>query len=193
VENLRDLSALQVLVDLLPEKAGGIFSLNSLREDLLVTHKTIAHWVDILERFYYHFRIYPFQYSKIKSLRKEPKLYLWDWSQVSSEGQRFENMIASHLLKFCDFLRNTEGYKATVFYLRDLDQREVDFLVAVEGKIWFCVEAKLSKDRISPALKYFTNKMKIPFSYQVVKQEGIDNIEDNIRTISASTFLTGLF
>jgi len=67
VESLRDISALQVLVELLPHKVGSLFSINSLREDLGVTHKTISLWVDILERFYYHFRIYPFQSNMIKS------------------------------------------------------------------------------------------------------------------------------
>jgi len=31
--------------------------------------------------------------------RKEPKLYLWDWSEISDEPVRFENCVASHLLK----------------------------------------------------------------------------------------------
>lgn len=84
-----DISAIDVLVDILPEKAGSLFSLNSLREDLNVTHKTISSWVDILEKFYYHFRIYPFQSTLIKSLRKEPKLYLWDWSEIKDEGIDF--------------------------------------------------------------------------------------------------------
>ena len=193
VESLRDLSAIQVLVDLLPGKVGSIFSINSLCEDLRVTHKTISLWVDVLEKFYYGFRIYPFQYSKIKSLRKEPKLFLWDWSQVSDESPRFENMVASHLLKFCDYLRNSEGYKASLHYIRDIEKREVDFLVAIDEKPWFCVEAKLSGKDVTPALKYFTAKMKIPYSYQVTKEEKVDNIIDNIRVISASKFLTGLF
>ena len=192
VENLRDLSALQILVDILPQKVGGIFSLNSLREDLQVTHKTISQWVEVLEKFYYHFRIYPFQYSKIKSLRKEPKMFLWDWSQVSKEGERFENMIASHLLKFCDYLRNSQGYKAVLYFIRDIDKHEVDFLVAVDGKPWFCVETKLANDSLSPSLKYFVSKMKIPFAYQVVRENGIHIIRDNINIVSADTFLTGL-
>ncbi len=78
-EDIRDLSALQIMVDILPEKAGSLLSINSLREDLSVAHKTATKWVDVLERFYYHFRIYPFTHKKIKSLKKEPKLYLLDW------------------------------------------------------------------------------------------------------------------
>jgi len=193
VEDIRDISAMDVLTEILPGKAGSLFSLNSLREDLNVTHKTISSWVDILEKFYYHFRIYPFRSSVIKSLRKEPKLYLWDWSQIEDEGVRFENMAALHLLKLCHFLSDAEGYKAQLYYLRDKEQREVDFLVSVEGKPWFCVEVKSSfRDNISTPLAYFSKKLKIPFSYQVVKQEGIDLIKDGIRVISADKFFASL-
>jgi predicted AAA+ superfamily ATPase len=193
IESLRDLSAVEVMVEMLPGKAGSVFSLNSLCEDLRATHRTVSLWAGVLEKFYYHFRIYPFQYSAIKSLRKEPKLYLWDWTQVKAEGARFENMVASHLLKFCDYLRNAEGYKAALHYIRDVEKREVDFLIAVDGKPWLCAEAKLSKEDVSPALKYFKTKMKIPHVYQVVREEGVDVIRDNIRTMSASAFLTGFF
>lgn len=192
IENLRDLSALQVLVELLPDKVGSLFSLNSLREDLNVTHKTISLWVDILERFYYHFRIYPFKSSLIKSLMKEPKVYLWDWSEIKDEDIRFENMVASHLLKFCNFLSDAEGYKAQVYYLRDKEQREVDFLVTVENRPWFCVETKSSFKNIPSPLRYFSLKLKIPFAYEVVKQENIDLRKDHIRIISADKFLNAL-
>ena len=192
VENIRDISAMDVLAEILPEKAGSLFSLNSLREDLNVTHKTISSWVDILEKFYYHFRIYPFQSTLIKSLRKEPKLYLWDWSEIKDEGIRLENMTALHLLKFCHFLFDVEGHKAQLCFLRDKEQREVDFLVSIEGKPWFCVEVKTSFKDISTPLIYFSKKLKVPFSYQVVKQEGVDLIKDNVRVISASKFFSSL-
>ena len=192
IENLRDISALQILVELLPNKVGSLFSLNSLREDLKVTHKTISLWVEILERFYYHFRIYPFQNSRIKSLRKEPKIYLWDWSDIKDEAVRFENMAASHLLKFCDYLLDVEGYKARLYYLRDKEQREVDFIVTIEDKPWFCVEVKTSLRDISHSLRYFANRIKIPFVFEVVRQEDVDFIKDNIRVISASKFLSAL-
>jgi len=192
IENVRDLSALQVLVEILPEKVGSLFSLNSLREDLNVTHKTIALWTDILERFYCHFRIYPFQSSKIKSLRKEPKLYLWDWSEIEREGARFENMVASHLLKFCHFLFDAYGYKAGLYFLRDVEKREIDFLIAVKNKPWFCVEVKSSSAGIPSALRYFSEKMEIPFVYKVVREKGVDYIKDKVRVISADKFLTAL-
>ena len=192
IENLRDISALQILVELLPQKVGALFSLNSLREDLKVTHKTISLWVDILEKFYYHFRIYPFQSSRIKSLRREPKIYLWDWSDIKDDGIRFENMVASHLLKFCNYFLDVEGYKARLYYVRDKEQREVDFIVTIEDRPWFCVEVKTSPKGIPYSLRYFADKLKIPFVFEVVRQEGVDFIKDNIRLISASKFLSAL-
>jgi len=190
IENIRDMSALQVLIEILPDKVGSLFSLNSLKEDLAVTHKTVASWVDILEKFYYHFRIYPFQSTLIKTLRKEPKLYLWDWSEVKDEPARLENMVASHLLKFCHFLFDFEGYKAQVYFLRDKEQREVDFLVSIDNKPWFCVEVKNSFKDVPASLKYFKAKLKIPYCYEVIKEGNIDIMKDNVRIISVNKFLT---
>ncbi|MCP4295092.1 MAG: ATP-binding protein, partial [Proteobacteria bacterium] len=56
LELIREVSLFQLLVNLLPEKVGSVFSLNSVREDLSVTHRTLSKWMDILENFYYCFR-----------------------------------------------------------------------------------------------------------------------------------------
>ncbi len=192
IENVRDLSALQVLVEVLPGRVGSLFSANSLKEDLGVTHKTISLWLDVLERFYYHFRIYPFTSTTIRSLRKEPKVYLWDWSQIDNEAARFENMVASHLLKTVHFLFDTEGYKAELHFLRDREGREVDFLASVNKKPWMAAEVKLNNKEISKNLKYFSERLKIPFVYQVIKEKGVDFTVNGIRVISADKFFSGL-
>ena len=193
LENLRDLSAMQILVDILPSKVGSLLSLNSLREDISVAHKTIANWMDILERFYYHFRIYPYAHKKIKSLKKEPKLYLWDWSEINdNDGARLENIVASHLLKLCHYLHDVDGYKTDLHFLRDIDGREVDFLVTSDGKPWFAVEVKSSAKDISKTLNYFGAKLDIPFLYQVVDERDIDVRQDNVRILSAEKFLQSL-
>lgn len=191
IEQIRDLSALQVLVELLPDKIGGLLSLHCLQEDLRVAHKTVSLWVDILERFYYLFRIHPFAVMPIKSLRKQPKVYLWDWSQVKDKGAKLENMIASALIKLTHFLHDVEGYKAELYFLRDIEGREVDFLVAIDKKPWMTVEVKAAEGSLTN-LKYFGAKLKIPFKYQVVGKSGIDFINDGIRVISSDKFLTGL-
>jgi predicted AAA+ superfamily ATPase len=73
-------------------------------------------------------------------VKKEQKLYLWDWSVVPEPGPRFENFIASQLLKYCHFREDTEGYTMDLRFLRDTDKREVDFVVLEDGKPLFAVE-----------------------------------------------------
>lgn len=192
VQVIRDMGNMKLLSDMLPSKVGSLLSLNALREDLEVSFRAASHWMDILEAFYYHFRIYPFSTRRIRSLKKEPKLYLWDWSEVEDEAARFENLMASHLLKLVHFITDYEGHKAEIHFLRDVDKREVDFLVTIDGKPWFAVEAKLDDTSLSPHLLYFKERLSIPFVYQVVKPEAVDRIERGARIISAGRFLAGL-
>ena len=192
IEAIRDIGNMKLLSDILPAKVGSRLSLNSIREDLEVSHRAVTHWMDILEAFYYHFRIYPYSAKKIRSLKKEPKLYLWDWSEVEDEANRFENLMASHLLKFVHFITDHEGYRAELSYLRDVDKREVDFLVTIDGRPWFAVEVKLNDTVLSPNLLYFRDRLSIPYIYQVVKKDKVDLLEKGGRVISAGRFLAGL-
>jgi len=142
-EKVRALSQVELLGALLPERVGSPFSLASLSEDVQASPKTIINWMDLLCRNYYCFRVMPYHARLERALKKESKYYLWDWSEVKSKGARFENMIASHLLKFCDFYRYVFGIKTELRYLRDREGREADFLVTWDNAPWFMVECKL--------------------------------------------------
>lgn len=119
-------------------------------------------------------------------------MYLWDWSEIEDEGARFENLIASHLLKFVHFLYDAKGYKTQLHFLRDKEGHEVDFLISVNNKPWFSVEAKLRDENISKHAYYFKNKLHIPYSFQVILESGVDFEQDGVRCISADKFLTAL-
>ncbi len=67
------------------------------------------------------------------TVKKEQKLYLWDWSQVEDPGARFENFVGSHLLKYCHFEQDVNGFKMELRYLRDVERRELDFVVLKDG------------------------------------------------------------
>ncbi|MEA3307568.1 MAG: AAA family ATPase [Elusimicrobiota bacterium] len=189
---IKDINSVKLLSDILPDRVSNLLSINSLREDLEVSHKAVKNWLNVFELFYYIFRIYPYTKTTYKSLKKEPKMYLWDWSEIEDEGKRFENMIASHLLKYTNFLHDNMGYNANIYFLRDLEKREIDFLIEVEGKPWFSIEIKLNEENISPNFKYFISKLNIPFNFQVVKKKNIDKLKNGVRVISADKFLTAL-
>lgn len=193
IERIQDLSLLQILVELLPQKVGALLSIQSIQEDLGVAHQTVSHWLQVLERFYYHFRIAPYESTAIKSLRKQQKLYLWDWSQIENDDARLKNVVASHLLKFVHALYDVEGHKTDLFFLRDRDGHEVDFLVTVNRKPWFAVEVKNSgKFSAETALSYFGRKLRIPFLFHLVRPPHVDILKKDIRVMSVDTFLSGL-
>jgi len=125
-------------------------------------------------------------------LKKDAKLYLWDWSEVMDDAKRFENCVGSHLLKLVHYLQDYEGYKAGLYFLRNVDKKEVDFLVTIDEKPWFAVEAKMSDENVSPHLYYFKEKLSIPYSYQIIKKSGVDKFIKGVRLISADCFLLSL-
>ena len=192
LEAVRDLSSLQLLADMVPERVGSPMSLNALREDLEVSHRALTAWMEILDRLYYVFRVRPFASARVRSLRKAAKGYLWDASLVPDRGARFENVIALHLLKLCHFLQDRDGHTAELWYLRDRAGREVDFLVTIGRKPWFAVEAKLSETRIEPSLGYFRDRVKVPWVYQVVLEGSRDFVQAGIRCLPARQFLAAL-
>lgn len=192
VEDIRDVSNMLLLGDILETKVGSNLSINAIREDLEVSFRAVDRWLDILENFYYHFRIRPYYSQKVRSLRKDAKLYLTDWSEVQDEGARFENLIASHLIKMVHFLQDRDGYDVQLFYLRNVDKKEVDFLISYNGLPWFSVEAKLAEKSISPALYYFRERLHIPYNFQVIAETGVDKRINDIRLISADRFLAAL-
>jgi len=147
---------------------------------------------DVLERLYYLVRIRPFESARVRSLRKMPKAYLWDWSQVTEPGPRLENMVAMHLLKMSHYLRDHDGHEVEVWYLRDRAGREVDFLLTLKGRPWLAVEVKVSDTAVDPSLLYFRDRLKIPYCYQVVLEARRDEVDRGVRVVPAHAFLGAL-
>jgi len=167
LERVREISLVEHLADLLPEKVGSPLSIKSLREDLQVDHKTVERWLTILENMYVCFRIPPFGAKRIRAVKKEQKLYLWDWSMVQGPGPRFENLAACQLLKYCHWQEDVHGHRMELRYIRDTDKREVDFVVLQDRKPLFAVECKTGEKAASTAARYFSERTDIPHFYQV--------------------------
>ncbi len=187
---VRQIGQMELLSQLLEKRVSGGLSLDTLTRELEVDHKTVKNWLEILESLYYCYRLYPYQKKTFHSLKKQSKLYLWDWSEVQDAGARFENLVAGHLLKLVHFMQDYGGYKAQLWYLKDTADREVDFLVTVDQKPWFMVEAKQSDTTISSSLRYFKQRIDVPFAYQVVQADIRGYTKDGIQVLSAAKFLT---
>ncbi len=193
-EDVKDLNKIQMLAEELPNRVGSPLSLTSLANDIEVDFKTIKRWIEILDSLYYSFQIAPFGSAKIRAVKKEQKLYLWDWSQVENPGIRFESMVASHLLKYCHYLEDVEGYRCELRFLRDTDKREVDFVVLKNKKPLFAVECKTGERSISPHIFYYQKRTPIPHFYQVHMGTTHRQVNDQISMLPFADFckLVGL-
>lgn len=158
LENVRDVGALELLMLRLPDVVGSPLSINSFREDLQVSHKAVANWLDIFERLYALFRISPFGSPKIRAVKKEQKHYHYDWSLVDNSGARFENLVAVHLLKWVHFEQDTKARDLELRYFRDVDGREVDFIITEKGRPIYAIECKWQNHDVSKSLKYFKQR-----------------------------------
>ena len=160
LERVTDLGRIELLMVRLPDLVGSPLSVNALREDLQVSHATVANWIAILERLYAVFRVAPFGAPRIRAVRKEQKHYHLDWSQVPGDPQRFENLVGAHLLKWAHWLQDTEGRDVELRYFRDVDGREVDFVVVEGRRPTHLVECKWADAPIDRGVRYL--KLRFP-------------------------------
>ncbi len=197
LERIRELDRVELLYDRLGAVAGGILSINGLREDLEVAFETVRNWVAVLERLDAIFRVAPFGPPRIKSVKKEQKLYFWDWPRAESEGARFENLVALHLLRLVHWAHDVEGEKLELRYFRTRMGHEVDFVLLRRGKPWIAIEAKLAEGPLDANMRYLLERVAIPHAFQVHARGGRERrVEDvgksRIRHVSAARLLANL-
>ncbi|OGP07909.1 MAG: hypothetical protein A2048_10765 [Deltaproteobacteria bacterium GWA2_45_12] len=167
LSKIEDLAGVEMLMKILPARAGGLLSYQNLATDLNVSVDTVRRWIKLLESLYYVYLIRPYSKNIKRSLHKTPKLFFWDWSEVLDEGARYENMIASHLLKSVHYWTDSGFGDFDLHYLRDKEKREVDFLVTRDEKPFILVEAKKSEKNLSRDLYYFQELLKPEISVLV--------------------------
>ena len=167
LERIQDLGHLELLMLRLPELVGSPLSVNALREDLQVSHKAVESWIGALERLFAVFRLAPFGAPRIRAVKKEQKHYHLDWTVVPGDAARFENLVACHLLKWVHFEQDTQGRDIELRYFRDIEGREVDFVV-VEGRHpRLLVECKLGDAEADRSLRYLKARFPEADAWQI--------------------------
>lgn len=202
-EDLRDLSRtnalrdIEFLIELLRERVSGLVSYTSLSEDLSVSSPTVKKWVELLERLYLVFRVYPFSGGFSRSLKKEPKVYFFDCAEAhenqKSLSARLENLVACSLLKFCHWRHDVQGKRYELWFFRDREKREVDFVVTLNRKPFWCIEVKTREDGLSPHLKYLHHRFNPTHgSFQLVQYLERPQEVEGIRIVSCAQWLNNL-
>ncbi|MBI4405678.1 MAG: ATP-binding protein [Deltaproteobacteria bacterium] len=200
-EDLRDVSntgalrSIEILIELLRERVGATLSYASLAEDLSVSAPTVKSWIELLERLYIIFVVRPYAKGLVRAYRKEPKVYFYDCAaayEPDVKGARFENLVATTLLKYCQWAHDVKGFKLELCYFRDRDKREVDFVVLKNRSPFLFLEAKHSDDSIHPPLRYLTQRLSPQLSIQLVNNLEHPREQHGIKIVSASHWLDTL-
>ncbi len=175
-EDLRDLSRVNSwrgpadLIELLRERVGKPTNYDNLAQSLGVSPPTVKSWVELLEKLYIVFLLPPYSTRLSRSIRKDRRIFFYDCAAAydQSGGAQLENLVACSLLKFTQFRKDSAGENWDLYYLRDKEGREVDFVITRNRRVHWLIEVKSSDDTIGTSLNYYTRKLKPTASIQVV-------------------------
>lgn len=156
VSAIRDLASFRRFLGLLATRTGQILNKTDLAGPLGVSVPTITEWLSILEITGQIALVPPYFESFGKRIVKSPKLYLLDsglaahFLGIESEqdllrspflGPLFEGFVASEIVK----RQVNAGRRRELYYFRDQQGLEVDFVVPVRGGRLLLLEAKASR------------------------------------------------
>ena len=156
ITNVRDLAGFRRFLSLLASRHGQMLNRTDLAAPLGVTVPTISDWLRILEITGQVILVPPYFENFGKRLVKSPKVYFGDaglachllgiQSQAELDrspflGSIFEGFVASEILKS----QINRGQRKELYYFRDQQGMEIDFLVPQPNARFWLVEAKASK------------------------------------------------
>lgn len=169
LESIRNISLLGMFLDMLRYRVGSLIVISNMASDLQVSPKTAKSWLEVLGRMYLVFTVRPYTSALPRAVLKPPKVYFFDNADIlGDEGARFENLVATSLLKRLHFLEDRDGYRYELRYIRDKEGREVDFAVIKEGRLVELIEVKYSDENISKHLRYYAERLKPDKATQIV-------------------------
>ena len=149
---IKDPRLFENFVKLCAGRIGQVLNLQSLGNDVGVSHTTARHWISLLEASYVVFLLPPWYRNVSKRLIKSPKLYFYDVglasyllgmeneSHVSRHplrGNLFENLVVVEALKY----RLNRGKRSNITFYRDAKGNEVDLVLEI-GPDVFPIEIK---------------------------------------------------
>jgi len=162
ITNVRDLVTFRRFIALLASRHGQILNKTDLAAPLGVSVPTISEWLHVLEITSQIIIVPPYFENLGKRLVKTPKVYLGDSGLacyllgITSEaelqrspflGQLFEGFVAAEILKS----QVNQGGRKELYYFRDQQGLEVDFLLPRPNAGLWLIECKAGKT-VRPAM-----------------------------------------
>lgn len=167
--------------------------MNALREDMRLSHETVARRIAVLERLYAIVRIGPFGGPRIRAVHEAQKHSHFDWTVVSDQARRFENLVAMHLLKWVPFQQDSKGVDLELRCFRDVDLRELDFVVTESSRPTMLVEVEWADGPVEKGMRYLKERSPAADARQISAAGTKDHrTPQGLRVCPARILLAGL-
>ncbi|MBI3333488.1 MAG: ATP-binding protein [Candidatus Omnitrophica bacterium] len=169
ISSIRDLSTFRRFLSLLASRCGQILNKTDLASPLGLSVPAITQWLSILETTAQILLVPPFYENFGKRLVKSPKLYFADsglachllgvetqrmLSLSPFRGPIFEGFVASEIVKH----QINAGCRKELYYFRDQQGLEVDFVVPLGNRRLALLEARASAT-VTPSLAVSLNRL----------------------------------
>jgi len=190
---LHEITTMRLFLDLLRERVGSPLSLAALARDLAVAPATLKRYLDILQALFIVFAVHPWHRNIGRALLQTPKIYFFDTGMVRGDsGARFENAVATMLLKHSQFRRDAAGKDAALHYIRTKDGAEVDFALAEGGEITQLIECKYASATLHRPLARFAEQFPQALAVQLVAELRQEEQRDRVAIRHAGNWLAEL-
>ena len=193
--SIKQVDTLELMVSLLSSKVGSPFSIHNVSNDLQLSFDTVKNWLRILDMFYIVFTVGTWTKKISRSILKEKKIYLYNYTEIEDLAIRFENMVALELYKTVLLWNHAGLGKFNLHYLKNKEKQEVDFILTERNSPIVLIETKQSDENVSKSLIYFQNKLQVP-AIQLIEKDNIyrtiKNGPNQILLISAHRWLSSL-
>lgn len=167
---LHEINTMKLFVDMLRDRVGSPISLASIARDLSISPATLKRYLDILQALFIVFSVHPWHHNIARAIQQTPKIYFFDTGLVrGDEGIRFENAVATMLLKHVQFLQDSQGQATGLHYVRTKDGAEVDFALSNDQTLTHLIECKLSDRKPHRALLRFGQQFPEAEAVQIVR------------------------
>ncbi|MFC1522378.1 ATP-binding protein, partial [Elusimicrobiota bacterium] len=188
--HIRELENIATLIDILPSHIGNPLSVNALTQNLQTSYNAAKNYLKALDLAYVIFQITPYNKKIARSVKKEKKIYFYDWTRVPNPSFRFENFVAAELHALITLFNDSGFGPFDLNYIRTKDGRESDFLIVNQGKPWLIIEAKLAQTSIdSHHYKHARELGEIPIVQLIAQSNAAKRVSKNSYIISAARFL----
>ncbi len=167
LDEIRDFDNLERLIVQLPELVGSRLSYTALGAQLQLSHLTVGRWLRVLEALYVVFQLTPYVNSELRTLTKLRRHYHFDWTLVADRTARFENLVASHLLKWIHHQQDTRGRRLELHHYRDYLGRELNFVVTENGEPLKLVACRWADGEIDSHLIFLKNRFPDSAAWQI--------------------------